>query len=143
MTPTPRSLPRRPGVKTFFTYDTEALPRLRPFMGNAEFSKIYQRGGGEHPSAIELHLGNRYFTVTDEALPNASLDLRHVDASTILRLIQHTGPAFKKAGQNGSTKGKRDIFGRDASRSVRRIQDRHARRAKWRHVQSDVRSASC
>ena len=110
--------PSETGVKTFFSYDTAALPRLRTFMGTAAYSKIYQRGSGEHPPAIELHLGNRYFAVTDEALPNASLDLRHVDASTILRLIQHTGPAFKKAAQDGSAKSNRDIFGRDASRSV-------------------------
>ena len=79
--------PSGTGAKLFFTYDSAALADFQVVMAGAKFGKQFTRGGGEHPPAIELHLGNRYFTVTDNILPASTPQLRHVEASRILRLI--------------------------------------------------------
>ncbi len=94
------------GAKVFFTYDADALPDLRACMNGPLHGKQFKRGGGDHPPAIELHLGNRYFVVTDDLVPNATTVLRHVKPATILRLIQTDGPAFVGIGHKGSDKAK-------------------------------------
>ena len=82
------------GAKLFFTYDADAMPELQAHMGGAKFGRQFKQGGGEHPPAIELHLGNRYFAVTDALLPDSTASLRHVEPATILHLLQNVGPAF-------------------------------------------------
>jgi putative DNA primase/helicase len=89
--------PSGTGAKIFFTYDTSALDRLRAAMGGAKFGKQFKRGGGDHPPAIELHLGNRYFAITEQSLSGFPNELRHVETDTILRLLQITGPNFAGA----------------------------------------------
>ena len=86
--------PSGSGAKLFFTYDTAALPTFHPHMGDSKFGKQFKRGGGEHPPAIELHLGNRYFAVTDALLTGSRTDLRQVDPDTIIKLLRTTGPSF-------------------------------------------------
>ncbi|MGI4941908.1 MAG: hypothetical protein ACRYHQ_15340 [Janthinobacterium lividum] len=86
--------PSLTGAKVFFTYDSDALPELQAHMGEAKFGKQFKRGGGDHPPAIELHLGNRYFAVTDALLADCTASLRHVEPATILHLLQTIGPAF-------------------------------------------------
>lgn len=94
--------PSQTGAKLFCTYDTDALPHLRAVMGGAQFGKQFKQGGGDHPPAIELHLGNRYFAVTDDILPGSRPDLRHVPSAAILDVLQRVGPAFA---QERATKG--------------------------------------
>ena len=90
--------PSGTGAKAFFTFDSADLPRLQAAMGT-KHGKAFKRGSGIHPPAIELHLGNRYFCVTEELLDGMPLELRHIDAGTILDLIQRVGPSFSgKAG---------------------------------------------
>jgi len=111
--------PSGTGAKLFFTYDATALPDFRAVMGNSKFGKQFKRGGGDHPPAIELHLGNRYFAVTDLILPGTTPALRHVDPARILRLIQHDGPTFAKAATGKTKRGKGKIpGGSDCSRSA-------------------------
>ena len=86
--------PSQTGAKVFFTFDTQAWPVLRSALGTSKFGKQFKRGGGEHPPAIELHLGNRYFAVTDARLGGSSSVLRHIEAETILHLLKVDGPAF-------------------------------------------------
>ena len=89
--------PSKTGAKVFFTYDTQGLSDIQPAMGTSKWGKQFKRGLGEHPPAIELYLGNRYFAVTDETVAGSRLDLRHVPTSTILQLIKFDGPAFAGA----------------------------------------------
>lgn len=99
--------PSQTGVKIFFLYDGEDLPVLRAAMNGAEFGKQFKRGGGDHPPAIELHLGNRYFAVTDQPFAGSFTEFRHVETSVLLDLIKVTGPAFAtgapKTGQQKQT----------------------------------------
>lgn len=85
--------PSGTGAKAFFTFATEDLPTLRTAMGT-DFGKQFKRGGGEHPEAIELHLGNRYFATTDQHLEDTPAELRPVALDTLLWLIQEAGPAL-------------------------------------------------
>lgn len=86
--------PSGTGVKIFFTYSTADLPILRKAMDGSAYGKQFKRGGGDHPPAIELHLGNRYFAVTDQGLPDCRGEFRHIETATLLELIQTTGPEF-------------------------------------------------
>lgn len=106
--------PSGTGAKLFFTYPTHALPSLRAHMGDAKHGKKFARAGGDHPPAIELHLGHRYFAVTDQILDGSRPDLRHVEPERIIRLLQHDGPAFAGAGAARSVRG----TGTDQSRSA-------------------------
>jgi putative DNA primase/helicase len=55
--------PSGTGVKSFFQYDPGGLATLSIEMGGTTGRK-WSRGKGAHPAAIELHLTNRYYTVT-------------------------------------------------------------------------------
>ena len=90
--------PSGSGAKIFFTFETAALPSIRTTMGTAQYSKMFKRSGKDHPPAIELHLGNRYFAVTDLHIPETPIRLRVVQASALTRLITVDGPAFAKRG---------------------------------------------
>ncbi len=85
--------PSKTGAKIFFIFASEDMPRLQAAMGT-KFGKQFKRGMGKHPPAIELHLGNRYFAVTEQLLDGMPHELRHIDADTILDLIQRVGPEF-------------------------------------------------
>ena len=95
--------PSLTGTKMFFTYDTDILPELRAHRGTSKFGKQFKQGAGEHSPAIELHLGNRYFCVTDALLPDSTVSLRHVEPARILRLLQTVGPAFARSAEQAST----------------------------------------
>ena len=91
--------PSGTGVKLFFTYRTADATQLRAAMGTDSkgqplFSTTWKRGGGSHPPAIELHLGHRYFCVTDAILPGCTDELVEVPTAEIMRLITVEGPAF-------------------------------------------------
>ena len=104
--------PSGTGVKVFFEYSPAALPMLRATMGTVH-GKQFKRGGGDHPPAIELHVSNRYFAVTDEHLPGTPIELRLVTLPTLLWLVCEAGPAFVG---NGHAHTKRN--GHDGSRSA-------------------------
>ncbi len=62
-----------------------------------EYGRTWKRQAppGEQAPAIELHCGNRYFTVTEEHLPCTPKELRTISLSDVLWLTQEAGPAFK------------------------------------------------
>ena len=97
--------PSGTGAKVFFTYDASALDTLRAAMGGSKWGRQWKRGGGEHPPAIELHLGNRYFAATGEHLSETPAAFQHVPVETLLWLIRDAGPAFvgKKEKPNKAT----------------------------------------
>lgn len=90
--------PSQTGVKVFFLYSTADLATMQKVMGS-EWGKMFKRSGGDHPPAIELHLGNRYFAVTDQILEGCPAELVHVATDILLDLIQNAGPAFSTSGK--------------------------------------------
>ena len=118
--------PSGTGVKVFFTYEADALERLRTVMAGAAWGKEFKRpSGGDHPPAIEVHLGNRYFAVTGDAIDDSPTEFRHVSADVLFDLLTVVGPRFSaSADASGSADArkprgkKRDMFGNDGSRSA-------------------------
>ncbi len=107
--------PSGTGVKAFFLYAAADLPVLREAMGTS-WGKAWKRGAGDHPQAIELHLGNRYFAVTDARLPDAPAEMRAVPAELLLQLIRETGPAFATSAPSAAA-ARATRSGTDGSRS--------------------------
>ncbi len=86
--------PSRSGAKVFFTYAQADRLALRAAMGTDHGRTWKRPDSGEHPPAIELHIGNRYFAVTDEHLAGTPNELRLIALDTLLWLINEAGPAF-------------------------------------------------
>ncbi|SEN57867.1 putative DNA primase/helicase [Gemmobacter aquatilis] len=103
--------PSGQGVKVFFHYRADDLEPLRTVM-KTKWSKVWSRG--THLE-IALHLGGRYFAVTDLRFAGSPCAVTVVDRATLLWLIEDAGPAFK--GAKGKADG--DDKGRDESRSGR------------------------
>lgn len=101
--------PSGTGVKVFFYYSAADLEPLRAIMGT-KWGKPWSRGSHVE---IGLHLGNRYFAVTDQHCTGTPREIRPVDRATLLWLIQEAGPRFK-ANVSGESK--------DGSRSGRAMQ---------------------
>lgn len=101
--------PSGTGVRVFFHYAAADLDALRASTGT-EWSKCWSRGSHFE---IGLHLGHRYFAVTDQHCKGTPPEIRPVDRETLLWLIKDAGPTLKA---NVATDGK------DASRSGRAMQ---------------------
>ena len=83
--------PSRTGAKAFFLMASDAIPALRKaglLYSNAFGPSFKQKTHLDHPPAIELHLGGRYYAVTDDRLPDASIQLRHVPTDATLRTTE-------------------------------------------------------
>jgi putative DNA primase/helicase len=104
--------PSGTGAKVFFHYRPSFLPKLRDegLIGPTGYGRQFKRGGGEHPPAIELYLGNRYFAVTDQQLPDATPEVRRVSLDDLVWLLKVAGPSFARTKPDGG--------GRDDSRSA-------------------------
>ena len=68
--------PSNTGVKIFALCSTAALAQVRQTTG-IKYGKSFARrnAAAEHPPAIELHVGSRYFAVTDEHLGSTPHEL--------------------------------------------------------------------
>ena len=86
--------PSGTGLKVFFLIEECHLPQIRTAIGN-DFSKNWKKGSGKHPPGIELHLGNRYFTVTEQKTADSPPGINLVPLETIMELIEDTGPSFQ------------------------------------------------
>jgi len=110
--------PSGKGLKTFFRYGAADRPKLASLM-QGKHSLMFKRNTGEdHPPAIELHLSNRYFTVTGDRTDGSPEGLRLVDTEDLVWLATVAGPAFTgpkaRAGKPAGPKEKE----RDRSRSA-------------------------
>ena len=101
--------PSQTGLKIFFKMTVgdcetvrDAIRRITqvPEQTGIKWSR---GGGGDHPPSIELYTGNRYFTVTEQAL--GAYPLRLVTPETVLWVIHEAGPRLR---DNGSAAGARD-----------------------------------
>jgi predicted P-loop ATPase len=104
------------GAKLFFLFDPAELPELRTAMQTKTGKQWKRAGTGDHPPAIELYLGERYFAVTDQHLAGTPPELRPVSRDTLLWLIREAGPAFAAAGRKPKLKA--IPGGNDGSRSA-------------------------
>ena len=95
--------PSKTGVKVFFSYDPADAPAIRKSMGT-QHGRTFKRPGAAgdgHAPAIELHISNRYYTVTRAKLDNSPDAFRMVPLADLLHLIEVTGPAFAGIGSEG------------------------------------------
>jgi hypothetical protein len=58
--------PSLTGVKVFALVAPSDVPMMRTILGGPD-GRQFKRSGGEHPPAIEVYTGNRYFAVTGRA----------------------------------------------------------------------------
>jgi len=86
--------PSDTGVKVFFVADPASLAdlasRLTP-LGAA----VFKQRGDEHPPAIELYMGGRYFALTEQHLAGTPTELRHVPCDALRWVLEVAGPALK------------------------------------------------
>ena len=127
--------PSGTGVKLFCLHAQADRDRLRRALGmtatggwkhGATWSQKSEAG---HPPAIEVHLSNRYFAVTDQILDGCTDELREIPSTELLQVIELDGPAFVRgevAATNSATQKTPDdrpetcrAGGQDQSRSVR------------------------
>lgn len=104
--------PSGTGVKIFLLFSTESHEAIRRALGTTangdlKFSSSWTRQTrADHPPAIELHTGNRYFAVTNQILPGTTEEIREVPTAALLHLIQITGPEFVYGGATGVAQSK-------------------------------------
>jgi predicted P-loop ATPase len=102
--------PSGTGAKILFRYRIADIDTIRGAMGTRH-GKSFARKNGDgqgHPPAIELHISNRYFAVTNQKIDTSSDELGLVDLDTLLWVIQVAGPTFiGNATKGSSTDGSR------------------------------------
>ncbi|MCS6931344.1 MAG: hypothetical protein NZM27_03935 [Acetobacteraceae bacterium] len=108
--------PSGTGVKALFRMGAGAVASLRtegllPPEGYGRSFK--RRSGAEHPPAIEVHLGGRYYAVTDARLAGAPAELREVPTDALATLLRDIGPRFQGDAPRAAPAGG------DGSRSAR------------------------
>ena len=71
---------------------------------DAQHGREFKRGNGkDHPPAIELHLSNRYFTVTEQKLDGVPDVIGTVPTELLLWVLTEAGPDFTGAGKRQQT----------------------------------------
>ena len=103
--------PSETGVKLFFVVASADLPAVEAAFGG-QFGRVFKNGNGEHPPAIEVYRGRRYFAVTEESCGETD-DLRQVSVEDLEWLIRDHGPKFAGKGKKANGAGK------DSSRSAK------------------------
>jgi hypothetical protein len=104
--------PSGTGLKLFFRIATTDRAAIDALFGGQN-GRLFKRGGGDHPPAIEIHKGRRYFTVTDDSV-GLDDNLRLVSVDILRWLITEVGPKFA-----GEAKGESKSNGKDESRSAK------------------------
>lgn len=117
--------PSATGAKVFFRFQAADLGALRQrglidagdgAKRKPAWGKQWKAGTGDHPPAIELYLGNRYFAATGDILAQSPVQLRLVGLADLEALFR-LGEAFKAAAAK-PTKSTTGSKGNDSSRSA-------------------------
>lgn len=110
--------PSGTGLKVLFLADPAVLSELGPLLTHSGAKQFKQRGG-DHPPAIELYLGSRYFALTEQHLACTPPELRSATRDVLRWLLVEAGPTL--VGVAGDSKvsppGARTA-GQDCSRSA-------------------------
>jgi Family of unknown function (DUF5906) len=85
--------PSKTGVKLFACVDPADIPAVRDMMGTQHGKSWKQPGRGEHAPGIELHISNRFFTVTGMKVGEPK-ELRLISVADLRWLIEVAGPAI-------------------------------------------------
>jgi hypothetical protein len=109
--------PSGTGFKLFFLLRGGDMPRVRDLLDGKQ-GRSWKQAGGDHPPAIELYTGGRYFTVTDKALGEP--DLAVITPDEIAWLIRFAGETFSPPQPPPHSGGLTQ--GRDQSRSAQAFQ---------------------
>jgi len=131
--------PSGTGPKLFFLAVGQELQEALAVLGvtpatetepaKQKFGKSWKQSGNDHPPAIELFFGSRYFAVTEHHFDNTPSDIQPSPAGALWWLLQVAGPALAAAGAaaaNGDATiaaqerpaGRRAKNGHDRSRSA-------------------------
>ena len=105
--------PSGTGLKIFFLLRSADMSRVRDLLGDKQGRSWKARAAGDHPPAIEIYTGGRYFTVTDKALGEP--DLAIITLEEIGWLIRFASETFTPPPDGGGI----PQAGRDQSRSAR------------------------
>jgi hypothetical protein len=105
--------PSQTGVKLFFTYALAKKPEIDRLFED-KHGRAFKKGDGEHPRAVEVYIGKRYFAVTEDEIGDHGF-IRQVSVDDLRWLITDAGPRLAR--KNGASKGAGD--GADNSRSAR------------------------
>ena len=109
--------PSGSGAKVFFLANAADMGTLAPLLsptGGKKFSKP----GSDHPPAIELYMGGRYFAVTGLHLPETPAELRPVALDALLWLLQEAGPVLAGADDSANPAAVGRRKGKDNSHSA-------------------------
>lgn len=92
--------PSRTGCKLFFLLRDSDTAMVRDLLrGRGRTWK--SQAAGDHPPALEIYTGGRYFTVTNQA--TGTLDLAVIEADQIRWLVQHANKTFPAPDRGGTT----------------------------------------
>jgi len=108
--------PSGTGVKVFLTIANDDSNAVEVLFGG-KHGRAFKNGGGDHPPAIEVHRGRRYFAVTNESIGPTD-ELRCVSLADLRWLINEAGPRFAdkaKSGDGEATRGNRGDNSRSAA----------------------------
>jgi len=105
--------PSGTGLKLFFRIATADRAAVDALFGGQNGRLFKRGGGGDHPPAIEIHKGRRYFTVTDDSV-GLDDNLLLVCLDDLRWLLAEAGPKLA-----GEAKGESKSNGKDESRSAR------------------------
>ncbi len=128
--------PSETGAKLFFRFDPADMPRFRERFDGGEWGRSFSR----NHHGPELHLGRRWYAVTERRLPGCPASLRTVDAEDILWLLAEAGPSF--GAPDGGAEGARSERLMGIAASVKRaggefeeyVAAARADPAAWAHV---------
>ena len=138
--------PSGSGVKLFFLFVTADHERIRKALGtnssgDLKYSASWtRRTGANHPPAVEVHTGNRYFATTFDALSDSTDELREISTADLLRLIELDGPAF--VGRHQSTQHPSNTHARGRARK-RRHRPSHCCQAPRGYKSASTPAADC
>jgi RecA-family ATPase len=89
--------PSQTGVKLLFKLRKSQLAEIRELMGGNEWSRNYKQARTDnkpHPPGFELHIGHRYFAVTNDVHEDCPDQINPVFAEDIRWLFDEIGPQF-------------------------------------------------
>ena len=95
--------PSRTGVKIFCLHADAERAVLRAALGTAPTGELKhgacwkRKTDVAHPPAIEVHLSNRFFAVTDQILEGSTDELREMSAAVLLQIMRVDGPALVRS----------------------------------------------
>jgi Protein of unknown function (DUF3987) len=102
--------PSSTGVKIFFVMSKEDYERAGTLF-DGKYGRSFKNGSGDHPPAIEVHRGRRYFCFTKQRVGSVCF-MRRVEFADLAWVIEKAGPRF-----SGGERGDGDDKKYDETRS--------------------------